>query len=74
MLAAVSLWLPVTIGLTTGGASKAAATFLLWPVLAFVWYLRLCGPDFRSSVYKTIVMVGVMCAPLAIVYPWRAPW
>ncbi|MFT3778924.1 MAG: hypothetical protein QM772_11730 [Ottowia sp.] len=43
-----------------------AVLFAMWPVLAFVAYVRICGPNYASSAIKFIAMVAVVAAPFAL--------
>jgi hypothetical protein len=64
----VSLACPAILGLPAARMSKTQVVLVLWPLLAFVLYVQVCGPDFRSSVYKTVIMLAVMCAPVYMLY------
>ena len=68
LLAIAALAWPTILALPVAQVGKAAATFLLWPVIALVIYVQVCGPDYRSSVYKRIVMLAVMCGPMFVLY------
>lgn len=68
LLAIVAFVSPATIALRDAQAGSAIATFILWPLLAFVMYIQICGPDYTSSLYKRIAMLGVMCVPLYMIY------
>ena len=43
-----------------------AVLFAMWPLLAFVLYVRICGPNYTSSVVKLVAVVAVVVAPFAL--------
>ena len=43
-----------------------AVLFGMWPMLSFVLYVRICGPDFRSSVSKVLAVLSVVAAPFVL--------
>ena len=68
LLAIAALAWPAILALPAAQAGNAVATFLLWPILGLVIYVQVCGPDYRSSMYKRIVMLVVMCGPMVVLY------
>jgi hypothetical protein len=42
--------------------------FGIWPVLAFVLYIRICGPAFKTSAFTVVAMLAVVIAPVIIAY------
>lgn len=67
-LAIMLLVAPATMGLPIVRVSKATTLFAMWPILAFVLYVRICGPTFETSVFTIIAMLAVVSAPAFIVY------
>lgn len=56
------------VGLTAARAGVNATLFGLWPVVAFVFYVKICGPRFVSGVLPALAMVAVALVPFWIVY------
>lgn len=67
-LAIASLTVPSEIGLPVGRASTNATLFGIWPILAFVFYVRICGPVFKTSVFTVVAMLAVVITPVVIAY------
>ena len=68
LLGIVSYVSPGTLALRDARVGSAIALYMVWPLLAFLMYMQICGPDYRSSMYKRIAMVLIMCTPLYIIY------
>jgi len=68
VLAVVALIAPAAIGLGHSRAGASATLFFMWPMLAFVAYVRVCGPAFTSKPSTVVAMVCVMVAPIVMVY------
>ena len=43
-----------------------AVLFGMWPMLSFALYVRICGPDFRSSIGKILAVLAVVAAPFLL--------
>lgn len=67
-LALMSLVAPETMGQPIARVSKATTLFAIWPILAFVLYVRICGPTFKTSIFTIIAMLVVVSAPAFILY------
>jgi hypothetical protein len=67
-LAIASLTVPTAIGLPVGRANTSATLFGIWPILAFVLYIRICGPAFKTSVFTAVAMLAVVSTPVVIAY------
>lgn len=67
-LAITALFIPTALGLPVRRANTAPTIFGIWPILAFVLYVRICGPAFGTSTFTCIAMLAVVCAPAVIVY------
>ena len=67
-LAIASLTVPTSIGLPADRANTSATLFGVWPILAFVLYIRICGPSFKTSVFTIVAMLAVVVAPIFIAY------
>jgi hypothetical protein len=68
ILAALALAAPGVIGITAHRGSVTAMLFAVWPILAFVAYVGICGPSFTPSIFKVIAMLCVVLAPVFIAY------
>jgi len=67
-LAIASLTVPTVVGLPAGRATTNATLFGIWPILAFVLYVRICGPAFKTSAFTVVAMLAVVSAPVVIAY------
>jgi len=43
-----------------------AVLFGMWPVLSFVLYVRICGPNYVSSIGKVLAVLAVVAAPFVL--------
>jgi len=43
-----------------------AVLFGMWPLVSFAFYVRICGPDFNSSVSKVVQILLIVCAPFVL--------
>jgi hypothetical protein len=68
LLAIVAYVAPAMLGLAAARAGSAITLFALWPVFGFLLYVQLCGPHYRSSLYKVFIMFAIMCLPLYTFY------
>jgi len=68
LLAILTYVSPATLALRDARVGGAIALYMVWPLLAFLLYMQICGPDYRSSMYKRIAMLLLMCGPLYIIY------
>ena len=68
LLAIVAYIAPAMLGLAAARADSAIVLFVFWPVFAFLLYVQLCGPHYRSSPYKVFTMLAFMCLPLYTFY------
>jgi hypothetical protein len=68
LLALVSFVSPATMALRDLRAGGAIAILIVWPFLAFCMYVQLCGPRYRSSWFKRVAMLVIMCGPLYFIY------
>ena len=67
-LAIASLTVPTAVGLPAGRTTTNATLFGIWPILAFVLYIRICGPAFKTSALTVVAMLAVVSAPVVIAY------
>lgn len=69
LIYAVLSWLsPSSIGLQSGKSSGLAVLFVMWPVLAFTLYVKVCAPDFRTTLLRIIITTCVATIPFYIAY------
>ena len=67
-LAIASLVAPAAIGLPANRGITNAVLFGMWPILAFVLYVRICGPTFNTSIVKIVAMLALVAVPVLIAY------
>ena len=67
-LAALALASPAFIGLPESRSAVSAVLFAGWPILAFVGYVRICGPTFNSSIFTIFAMLCIVAAPFFLAY------
>ena len=67
-LAVAAVVAPSSLGWSPARSASNAVLFGVWPVLAFVAYVRICGPSFATRLYKVAAMVCIVVAPIVIAY------
>lgn len=67
-MATLSYLAPETIFLSSSRSARAATLFAVWPILAFVLYVRICGPAFKTTAFNTLSMLAVVGAPFVLAY------
>lgn len=69
LLFAILAWLaPSIVALTPSRSSINITLFCLWPILLLVIYIKFCAPDFRPSIYTSLVMLSATCFPFYLAY------
>lgn len=68
LMALVVLISPQTVSILPHKATTTATVFGIWPVLAFVLYVKICGPNFVTSLFKILSVVAVAFAPFVFSY------
>jgi len=67
-MATLSSLAPEVIFLSSSRSARAATLFAVWPMLAFVLYVRICGPAFKTTAFNTLSMLAVVGAPFVLAY------
>lgn len=67
-MATLSSLAPEIIFLSSSRSARAATLFAVWPILAFVLYVRICGPAFKTTAFNTLSMLSVVGAPFVLAY------
>ncbi|TVO59566.1 hypothetical protein [Denitromonas ohlonensis] len=67
-MAVATQTLPATSIFWSEKAARHTALFGFWPLLAFVFYVRICGPHFVTSWPKVMTMLAVVAFPFLITY------
>lgn len=67
MLVAVSL-APNVVLIEKHRATTTATLFGMWPVLAFVGYVKVCGPQYVTNVFTVVATFAIVAAPFVIAY------
>lgn len=68
LMAMLSLLAPSTLALTQQRAGTNATLFAMWPMLAFVGYVKVCGPKYVTSVFSVLATFALVAAPFVITY------
>lgn len=68
LMALVVMISPQTVSILPHKAAATATFFGIWPILAFVLYVKICGPNFVSSLFTILSVVAVAFAPFVITY------
>jgi hypothetical protein len=68
-LMALLIWLmPATVAIAPNRSSLLAFSFALWPIIAFILYIRFCGPAYKTSWFSVLLMLGVVSVPFYEAY------
>lgn len=68
LMALAVLIAPQTVSIPLHKVAATAVLFGIWPILAFVLYVRVCGPRFESSLFAVLSVMAVVVAPFVIAY------
>jgi len=66
--AVAAVLVPGLMGFAPSRGESNAVLFGMWPVLAFVFYVKICGPRFVTSIYSVVSTLAVVLAPFVIAY------
>lgn len=61
------LW-PEAIGILQHRRLSTVALFTMWPICAFVWYVKVCGPDFRTGTKSEVLVALGSAFPFWVVF------
>jgi hypothetical protein len=67
-MAGLALWAPAAVGLAGPRTAAHAAMFGVWPLMAFLGYLRVCGPGFERRVFSTVAVALILAVPFVLAY------
>lgn len=73
VLAVLAWTAPSILALDPSRSTDAAALLSVWPIGLFVIYARVCGPDFRSRAFTSVLMVCAVVSPIYTAYKFRSP-
>lgn len=68
IFAVLALFWPEVVGISPAKASAQAMLFGMWPILSFVWYVKVCGPTYRSSALNSVLVLLVAGFPFYVAY------
>lgn len=68
LMALVVLISPQTVSIPPLKEASTAALFGLWPIPAFMLYIKICGPQFSTSLFTILLVVAVAITPFFIAY------
>jgi hypothetical protein len=61
------LW-PEAVGIPLAKASAYAVLFGMWPIVSFAFYLKVCGPTYRTTIHGVILVLIAAGLPFYIAY------
>jgi hypothetical protein len=61
------LW-PEAAGIPVAKASAHAVLFGMWPVVSFTWYIKVCGPTYRTTVASVVLVLIAAGFPFYVAY------
>lgn len=68
VMAAIVALAPNLVSIESHRAAASAMLFALWPVLAFVGYVKVCGQRYITSVFTVSATFAIVAAPFLIAY------
>ena len=68
VMAAAASFAPSAVGLAGLRANAHATLFGLWPVVAFVGYVKVCGPRYVTSIFSILATVAMVVVPFVMAY------
>lgn len=68
LFAFLSYFVPSWIGIPPNRSDIHATTFVLWPILLFVFYIKFCASDFRSSLFSSLLTLIVAGTPFYMMF------
>lgn len=68
LMVAISVLFPEVLLLPDNRIGRATTLFAVWPILAFVLYVRICGPEYRTTIFTKLSMLAVVAAPFGLAY------
>ena len=67
-VAFLALIRPEAVAIFPAKASGYAVLFGMWPVASFVWYVKVCGPRYDSSIIKVLLTLAGALFPFYVAY------
>lgn len=67
-MAGVAFFAPGAIALAEQRAAAQATLFGLWPLVAFVAYVKICGPSFVTSIFTVLSTLAIVALPFVLAY------
>ncbi len=67
-MAVAAFLAPGAVGLAEDRAGTHATLFGLWPIVAFVGYVKVCGPRYVTSAVSVLATAAIVAAPFIIAY------
>jgi len=68
-LMALSIWfMPAAVAIPPNRSHPLALLFALWPIIAFVLYIRICGPAYKTSPLSVLLTLAVVSMPFYQAY------
>lgn len=67
-VAALAILHPEAVAISPAKASAYATLFGIWPIVAFVWYVKICGPRYQSSIIKVLLTLAGALFPFYLAY------
>jgi hypothetical protein len=68
LMAVLTWFVPGAVGISPVRAHGLALLFAVWPIIGFVLYIRICGPDYKTSALRVLFTLLVITVPFYMVY------
>jgi len=68
LFAILGLAWPEAVGLSSPKGSGHAVLFVLWPIVSFVLFVRICGPHYQTSAITALLTLAVTAVPFYVAY------
>jgi hypothetical protein len=68
LMAALIWFMPAAVAISPNRSHPLALLFAFWPIIAFVLYIRVCGPTYKTSFLSVLLTLGVVSVPFYQAY------
>lgn len=68
LVAVLALAWPEAVGMSPTKSSDHAVLFGLWPIVSFVFFVRICGPHYQTSAITVLLTLAVTAVPFYVAY------
>jgi hypothetical protein len=68
LMAVLASFVPDAVAISPARAHAPALLFAFWPIIGFVLYIRICGPDYKTNVFKALFTLATVAVPFYVAY------